>query len=105
MIRNFASLILLCATFFVAPLNALAQITVPTVPSQDLQIWHYTDGGWNPVANETINTLTDTITFTTDSFSPFILGTAVPEPSSFVLMTLGASALFCHARRRCVKSR
>jgi uncharacterized repeat protein (TIGR03803 family) len=43
-------------------------------PTSEFQIWHYTGGGWNPVANEVVNPILDTITFTTDSFSPFLLG-------------------------------
>jgi hypothetical protein len=63
-----------------------------------LVIWHYTNGGWNPVANETVDPIADTITFTTSSFSPFILG--VPEPSSIVLAGAGLVRLSIFARRR-----
>ncbi len=69
------------------------------VPSQDLQIYHYTGGIWVAVANEVIDPVADTITFTTDSFSPFMLGVAVPEPSTLILAALGGVALLTYRRR------
>lgn len=72
-------------------------------PSQ-LQIWHFTSGEWVAVANEVVDASTNTITFTTDSFSPFVLG-VVPEPSSAVLAALGLITLVTYGRQRTRRAR
>ncbi len=69
------------------------------VPSQDLQIYHYTGGSWVAVANEVVDPVDGTITFTTVSFSPFVLGVAVPEPSSLVLAVLAGLAWLTYRKR------
>ena len=70
-------------------------------PLSSLEIEHYTGGHWVVPANQVVDTVNDTITFTTDSFSPFILADiATPEPSSVVLLGLGAMALAAVSRRR-----
>jgi hypothetical protein len=56
----------------------------PTLLPSDLDknllgIYHFTNGAWVPLAGS-VNTSADTITVTTDSFSPFALA-VVPEPS------------------------
>jgi hypothetical protein len=63
-----------------------------------LGIWHFSTvtNTWN--FGGTVDTLNDTITYVTDSFSPFALG--VPEPSTFALGILGALALAAFGRRR-----
>jgi hypothetical protein len=48
-------------------------------PLSSLYIAHYTNGAWVIPPNQVIDTVADTITFTTDSFSPFILA-AAPLP-------------------------
>ena len=70
-------------------------------PLADLHVEHYTNGAWVLPANQVVDTVNDTITFTTDSFSPFMLADiSSPEPSSVVLLGLGALALAAAARRR-----
>ena len=65
----------------------------PGLDQSTLGIWHFSS-----LANEwefggTVDTLAHTITYVTDSFSPFTLGVAVPEPSSLVLAAAGAGSL------------
>ena len=69
-------------------------------PLADLYIEHYTNGGWTIPSNQVVDTVNDTITFTTDSFSPFMLAVATPEPSTYVLALLGLGGLLAAARRR-----
>ena len=74
-------------------------LPVGTDESQ-LGIWHFntTLGVWQ--FGGTVNTADHTITYTTDSFSPFELGIAtVPEPSTLVLGGLGLAVLCCLSRR------
>lgn len=53
---------------------------------QDLQIYHDVDGQWTDLGGS-VNLANDTITVTTDSFSPFALGEAsVPEPTGVALV-------------------
>src|SRR6185295_8381305 len=71
------------------------------VAESDLVIWHFNsvNGQWEH--GGTVNTLDNTITYVTASFSPFELGTAlVPEPSSMALAALGGIALAGWAWRR-----
>ncbi len=63
-----------------------------------LGIWHYNGSTWD--FGGTVNTLDHTITFDTTSFSPFVLGLAVPEPSTFVLAGLGIVGLAGMALRK-----
>lgn len=66
-----------------------------------LGLWHYNESTGNWTFGGTVNTANHTITFVTNSFSPFELGiTAVPEPSTFVLLGLGAAALAIAGVRR-----
>ena len=66
--------------------------TLNGTPESELIVWHFVDHNhWEKVAGEVIDTNAHTVTFTTDSFSPFALG--VPEPSSLTLAGLGAFGL------------
>ena len=56
-------------------------------------------GSWVIPSNQVIDQTDDTITFVTDSFSPFVLA-ATPEPSSAVLLGFGAIGLGAMAIRR-----
>jgi hypothetical protein len=64
-----------------------------------LGIWHF-----DSILDEwefggTVDPLADTITYTTDNFSPFMLG-VVPEPSAFVLCGVALVGLVAFGRRR-----
>ena len=73
--------------------------TLNGTPESELIVWHFVDHNhWEKVAGEVIDTNAHTVTFTTDSFSPFALG--VPEPSSLTLAGLGAFGLIACAWRR-----
>ncbi|NOY41604.1 MAG: hypothetical protein GXP26_07205 [Planctomycetes bacterium] len=71
------------------------------IDESSLGIWHYSSSldAWefggvvDPVAN--------TITFTTSSFSPFVVGVAVPEPSCLALGSIGLFAMLGSVRKRC----
>lgn len=64
-----------------------------------LEIAHYENGDWVIPPNQVIDPVADTITFTTDSFSAFLLA-EVPEPSSVVLLSIGAIGLAVVARMK-----
>ncbi len=63
-----------------------------------LRMWHYNTmlGEWQ--SGGIVNTADHTISFVTDSFSPFELG-LVPEPSTVTLLVLGIAGLFGFAAR------
>ena len=65
-----------------------------------LQVEHYTGGQWVIPSGQVIDPIADTITFQTNSFSPFVLSSQVPEPSSFVSATLGFFGLAARGWRR-----
>jgi PEP-CTERM motif-containing protein len=72
-----------------------------SIAQQDaLYIEHYTGGEWVDIFG-TVDTADDTITVTTDSFSPFALGgpQSVPEPASFSMLGIGSVALLRRNRR------
>ncbi|MBI2824809.1 MAG: PEP-CTERM sorting domain-containing protein [Planctomycetia bacterium] len=58
-----------------------------------LGIWHFSSLRNQWEFGGTVDPSADTITYMTDSFSPFELGVAVPEPSSVALAGLAAVAL------------
>ncbi len=68
-------------------------------PLSDLVVQHYVNGTWVIPPNQVIDPVADTITFSTDSFSPFIVA-QVPEPSSLVLFGLSFIGLLASIRRR-----
>lgn len=62
-----------------------------------LEMFHFAGGQWVPLASS-VDPQADTITVSTNSFSPFALG-VVPEPAT--LATVGLAALMaCISRRR-----
>jgi hypothetical protein len=70
----------------------------PGLDESTLGVWHYntTLDAWQ--FGGTVDTLAHTVTYTTDSFSPFVLG--VPEPSALVLAAAGAISLAAVAAGR-----
>lgn len=70
-----------------------------TVGPSLLRIRHWTGEAWETPANQVVDPVAHTITFDTDSFSPFLL-TVVPEPSSLVMAGLGVALLAVVSRRR-----
>jgi len=62
------------------------------VDASTLGMYHYHDGAWAFIGG-TVDPTAQTITFQTDSFSPFAVGVAVPEPTSLALILLGGIAL------------
>ncbi len=69
------------------------------VPVADLVIEHYENGQWAIPSGQVVDPVADTITFQTDSFSPFVLS-EVPEPSTFALLIAGAIGLVVAGRRK-----
>ena len=57
-----------------------------------LVIYHWDGSEWTVPPGQVVDPVADTITFTTDSFSPFMLG-EVPEPGTLVLLGSGALSL------------
>lgn len=70
-----------------------------TVGPSLLRIRHWTGEAWETPANQVVDPVAHTITFDTDSFSPFLL-TVVPEPSGLALGLLGSGLLIAAAWRR-----
>ncbi|MDP6543679.1 MAG: PEP-CTERM sorting domain-containing protein [Phycisphaerae bacterium] len=82
-------------------LNFHEEFLAPGFDMQDLSVRHYVDGEWINLGG-IVDEENHTIQFETDSFSPFALGTDVPEPSALVLLCMGLAGLL---RRRKVKRR
>ena len=78
-----------------------AALLPPDFAAENLKVYHYKNGHWSEIAG-TVDALANTITFETDSLSPFALGdaTAVPEPSAFALLGVTAVALAFAGRQR-----
>ena len=70
----------------------------PGFDENQLVLLHYTDGAWETLTPSAINTTLNTITFDTDSFSPFVLGTPVPEPCSAMILAISACGLLKRKR-------
>jgi hypothetical protein len=77
---------------------------IGSIPEMDLRIEHYENGAWVVPTGQVVDTLAHTITFQTDSFSPFVLA-QTPEPSAFVLLSVGALALLGWRRRSAKRTR
>ena len=72
---------------------------IGTTPESELRIEHFVNGAWFVPAGQIVDTTAHTITFQTDSFSPFVLS-QVPEPSSIALLMLGTLFVTCARRGR-----
>ena len=70
-----------------------------TVAPSLLRIRHWTGEAWETPKNQVVDPVAHTITFDTESFSPFLL-TVVPEPSSLAMAGAGLALLAVLARRR-----
>lgn len=65
----------------------------------DISVSHWQEGtGWEMIEG-LLNTTANTVTFSTTTFSPFVL-TPVPEPSTIVLILVGGTLLTLHLRSR-----
>jgi hypothetical protein len=73
---------------------------IGNVPASALEIGHYVNGAWVLILPTSVDPVADTITFQTDSFSPFVLA-AVPEPSSMMLAAFGVVSLVGATLWRC----
>lgn len=62
------------------------------VPEDSLQIRHFVNGAWE-TPSQSLNTVSNTITLSANSFSPFILASPVPEPSVLGMILFGAASL------------
>ena len=72
-------------------------------PLSDLRLFHFENGSWVTPPNQVIDPVNDTITFTTDGFSPFALSAVVPEPGTLTLLfsaLLGLAGAAYLRRRR-----
>ncbi len=72
---------------------------IGSTPLSDLYVEHFMNGAWVIPTNQVIDPLNDTITFVTDSFSPFMLA-QVPEPNTLVLAASGFAGLIAFGWRR-----
>jgi uncharacterized protein YjbI with pentapeptide repeats len=70
-----------------------------SLPLSDLYIEHYENGSWVIPPNQVIDPINDTITFSSDGFSPYALA-AVPEPGTLALLAASAIAAFSAWLRR-----
>lgn len=66
-----------------------------------LHVYHWKNGSWIDLGG-VVDVVNHTITFATDSFSPFALGVAadVPEPSALALLAAGMGALVWRRKRQ-----
>lgn len=75
---------------------------IGNTPEADLRIEHFVNDAWVVPAGQVVDTTAHTITFQTDSFSPFVLA-QVPEPSSVALLAIGALAACVVTRKRAMQ--
>ncbi len=68
------------------------------IDESQLGMWHFNGTTWD--FGGTVNPADHTITFATNSFSPFQLGVSVPEPSTIALAGIGVLALLAYKRRK-----
>jgi len=64
-----------------------------------LGIWHYNSTLEDWEFGGIVDPIANTITFTTDSFSPFVLGVAIPEPTTLVLAAFALCGVFTRRHR------
>ena len=72
-------------------------LLAPGTDESQLTIYHFTGGQWVAESGQLVDVDRNTITVTTDSFSPFVLG-VIPEPATAALLGLGGLAML--GRRR-----
>lgn len=70
-----------------------------TAPESSLQIRHFVNGIWE-TPSQSLDTVSNTITLSANSFSPFILASPVPEPSVLGLSLFGIAGLATLRRRK-----
>lgn len=76
---------------------------IGSTPEDQLRIEHYVNGQWVVPAGQVVDTAAHTITFQSDSFSPFVLA-QTPEPGSLLLMALAGAGLLVVRRCRPTQS-
>ena len=76
--------------------------TILSVLEADLGLWHFDAGAWvQETSGFILDTVANTITVEVGSFSPFMLGVAVPEPTTYAMAIVGLVALgFMSLRRK-----
>jgi hypothetical protein len=80
---------------------AYSQASLGDLNEGALQIYHYaSSGGWQPLPVVSRNPGADTITVRTDSFSPFLLGTPIPEPCTLALLFISGATMAGFTSRR-----
>jgi hypothetical protein len=71
-----------------------------SVPEEELVMLHKNDDGfWEALPTIAHDLDANLLTVETDSFSPFVLGTVVPEPATMSLLAMGALALLRRKRK------
>ena len=68
--------------------------------SDGLEVWHYDGTTWTEFAANDLTYDGNYASFTVTGFSGYAVTTAVPEPSTFALLGVGAISLLGYGRRR-----
>lgn len=76
---------------------------LPGRKEEDLAVYHFSGGQWVLTAG-IVDHSSNRITVQTHSFSPFMIG-VIPEPSTLVLLSMGAVGILVYARRRRLRFR